>query len=227
MTTYPPGAICVIHRGETKWELAKWLALQFERGWVPSGTIVENVEGSAPAYQRNLVIKQAIARRPELAWVFFVDTDQILYDDTVPRMLSHDVPLVSAVICHRLWPFRLTAFWSTEPVQRVEIKELPPDGLVKLAACGTGCLLIKREVLDAVPEPWFQAGQINNQLTQEDIYFTMQAAKAGFPPMLDCKLRIGHIAEVSIWPGHDGRPWIEVYGDEKVRIPAYTKETSQ
>ncbi len=53
-----------------------------------------------------------------------------------------------------------------------------PDALTRVAAFGAGCLLIKREVLEAMSWPWFKSHE--RSAGGEDFYFARQAAEAGF-----------------------------------------------
>jgi hypothetical protein len=171
------------------------------------------------AEQRNRAVREALAGCAALRWVLFVDTDQVVPPATLPRLLSHGAPLVAPVILQRVWPFDVAAFVSADPPVRVRLADVPPHGLLVVAACGAGVLLVRRAVLDALRPPWFRCGQRDPAHLQEDLDFTLRAAAAGFPPQLDGGCRVGHNATVTVWPGADGRPWLEPLGAAGERIP--------
>ena len=70
----------------------------------------------------------------------------------------------------------------------------------------------RRAVFAAMDTPWFRCGQIFSDLLLEDVEFCFRAKAAGIQPFVDCGLRIGHIGGGVIWPGRDGRPWMQWHG---------------
>jgi GT2 family glycosyltransferase len=209
--------ICVAHKGETAFELLKFVS----SAQVPFGTYVKGVYGSDVAMQREMLVEMAMSN-PSIGWVLFVDTDQVPEDtdaDLVIKMLKHNVPIVSGLIYQKAYPFHTHAFSSTKPPRRVKRSEAVGAEILQVAAVGTGCLLIRREVFESVPRPWFACGQMDPRLMQEDIFFTSRASELGFPVVLDCGLRIGHKITMTMWPGADGRVWLQLPGAEDLRLP--------
>ena len=64
------------------------------------------------------------------------------------------------------------------------------DALVRADALGTGCLLIKREVLEAISAPWFKCHE--NSAGGEDFYFCQKALDAGFEVWADFSVQAQH-----------------------------------
>lgn len=76
-----------------------------------------------------------------------------------------------------------------------------PQGIVKVAGMGTGCMLIKREVLEVMKEargedhplPWFAFGVHNNIPIGEDVGFCLTAGKIGFESWVDTTWELPHV----------------------------------
>jgi glycosyltransferase involved in cell wall biosynthesis len=65
-----------------------------------------------------------------------------------------------------------------------------PDSLVKADALGTGCMLIKREVLESVGYPWFKCH--DGSAGGEDFFFCEQAKALGFEVWGDFSVQCNH-----------------------------------
>lgn len=216
---HQPGAVAVIHRGDNAMKLTELLVGAWMHGLVPKGTVFVPVQGGAPAFQRNLAIRWALEARPDLAWLWFMDSDQSAPPTILLKLLEVDAPLVSGVVLQRWFPYAVAAFQSTEPVIPVRHEDVPLEGTLKVAAVGTGCLLIRRPVLDALGPTWFRCGQMEPDKVQEDIDFTMRAAAAGFQAVLRGDARVLHRTEGWVSLGADGRPWMQPLATELIMHP--------
>lgn len=164
------------------------------------------VSGNQIAYQRNLVFQAA--REQNKDFVLFVDSDCVPPRDAVQRLLSHDLPIVSGVCVERTAPFSLCAIKSFEPYQRYQPVDLKGQTEpFPVVAAGTGCLLVRRAVIEAMPSPWFRCGQLSPDLLAEDTDFCLRAAEAGFPVYLDPTVLVGHHVDCLLYPGGDGQLW--------------------
>lgn len=173
----------------------------------PANTGTSMVSGTAIAQQRNIVVKQFLAR-PGYSWLLFVDDDQIFPQDALIRLLKHDKPVISAVISTKNSPFVPQVFLHAEPetgktLRRASLQEIAGDRVIELAATGMGFTVIRRDVLEGMQEPWFAA---DSNGIGEDIYFSLQARRAGFTLWADTSLKIGHLTVVSVAFSNDGEP---------------------
>lgn len=96
-------------------------------------------------------------------------------------------------------------------------------GLFEVGRCGRAGMLVKREVFEAIPAPWFQLGQAGNpEEPNEDVYFCRRAREAGYKILVDLELFNGHTAPCTVWPyrGPDGRFAIRLQweNDENVKL---------
>lgn len=93
--------------------------------------------------------------RNNLAWEFLTRSDAEYYlsldtdisdfqPDMISRLMSHNVDIVGAPYCHK----KPEIEWSARAIPGVGPD--PQTGLQELAAHGTGCLLIKRRVMETL-----------------------------------------------------------------------------
>lgn len=217
---FPPGALITIHRGLVGSDLYDFGV----RAALPPGTFPVLPKGSSLAKQRNMGVHEAFSGQYPCEWVCFIDSDQVLPNPyAICQLLAHNVDVVGANICRSTNPYNITAFTNilTEPYELVDPGKLPLNGLVPLpqGGTGTGCLLVRKAVFDTVDPPWFRSGQIDPEEHQEDIFFMRSVIKAGYTPYLDAGLRLGHRFAGTVWPGVDGRPWLQVDGPDDIRFP--------
>ena len=76
----------------------------------------------------------------------------------------------------------------------------PENSIIKVGAVPAGFLLVKREVFEKIPKPWFVYG--DPELTRkqakkgappgEDIYFSLKARKCGFELFVDTRVDLIH-----------------------------------
>lgn len=196
------GTIGVIHRGEVSGACTQSLAaLQ-----MPGRVKMHFVEGTHIAWQRNQIVREM-----EGDWVLFVDTDQVFAPDSLIRLLAHNRPIVGALIAGRHSPFPLACGRNRRPLP---YHEAPESGLLDVEWVGTGFVLIRSEVFQRLPAPWFQVGQMNPEKSGEDTWFCQQAQEAGIPIAVDCGVRVGHITSATVWPKPGSGVSIELPGEQ-------------
>jgi GT2 family glycosyltransferase len=79
---------------------------------------------------------------------------------------------------------------------RIECQGLKAADLV-----GSGCMMIRRRVLDAVEKPFFRLvtdEAVTRLVDTEDFYFCRKAAKAGFSIYLDTDMPCGHVKQMNL-----------------------------
>ena len=153
-------------------------------------------------------------------WMLHLDADATIHRDTLMRLLSWNVPFVSALAFQRTAPFAPVVYTdeSTEnPGQFVrpidEILEWirehgallesrkpvvlypkPADALWNVSRGGAHCCLTHRSVLAAIEPPWFMpSGRGAGIGAGGDFYFHKKALEAGFQPYVDMSVVAGHM----------------------------------
>ena len=147
--------------------------------------------GGSLADARNSLVHQALMGG--CTHILMADTDQRYPVNTVTKLLSHDVDICGALVCRRYQPFDpIMMRGRIGKYVHVEDAEMDGGDLVEVDATGTGCLLIKAEVFDNLPEPWFKFDIHQGRPVGEDIYFCSEARKAGHKIYVDTSIEVGH-----------------------------------
>lgn len=213
---YPPGALVGVYRDD---QGVGFSAVR-DRMHRPAGSPCLMLQGTDVAYQRNQCLRFARETIPGCAWVLMMDQDQRVHEADLPglifRLLDHNVPVVSGVVCQRAHPFPLNAYvdMRSRPSRRLRLADLPEEGLVRVEAVGAGLVLIRREAWEAVGDPWFRVGTFSPELQGEDLDFTWRVTRAGLGVYVDAGLAVGHEVRAAVWPGRrDRRPWAEFPGE--------------
>ena len=195
-------------------ELHAWLDT------LPPPPAVERVRqpGNQIAWQRNQVVKRMYEM--DKPWVLFVDADCVPPRGALEALLATGRALISGVVLERVEPFEVCAVRSFEPHERWTVADVVarPEPFA-VPSVGTGCLLVRRQVFDRVPAPWFRCGQVNPEVLSEDLDFCLRAAAAGFLPHLHPRVLVGHRTDVILWPGRDGDVLAQ-WSDAEGRVPA-------
>ena len=174
---------------------------------------------------RNAMVMEALNNGVE--YLFFVDDDNPIPPDTLEKMLEDDKDIVIAPILARNpvgeGNYPLCAFYKKEvkadgkKLNLYEnVKKLKGKGpLHKVDAGGTGCMLIKRRVLERLFEKHngsvFEFGEIEfkkpimvdgkeykKRTMSEDCEFCERAVNEGFEIWLDDRIRPYHITTFNL-----------------------------
>jgi len=165
---------------------------------------------------RNELVEEFLRADASYTHLLMVDSDAMLHPQTLARLLSWDVPVVAALAFTRYGPCYPTVYRDenreTPGAFRVRMDEVknfiqkhrelvssrpvvleprPPDGLYEVDRTGCHCVLIRRDVLQAVPAPWFVAEVMRRN--KEDFYFYEQAQQAGFRVYVDLSCMAAHL----------------------------------
>ncbi len=164
----------------------------------PKGTVLlSNTTGCTIARKRNRLVRDFLEDRA-LQWLLFVDSDMASPPDTISRLLTWGVDVVSALYFTKLPPWiacaqenvltdkTLTEFGGPRPLKRVE-------------AIGTGCLMVRRRVFEHMASPWFEA---DAEGCEEDGNFSKKLREAGVPIHCDTSLVAGHLTTLPVDVNH-------------------------
>lgn len=127
----------------------------------------------------------------------FLDTDIVPNDlNFLDIMVSYDIPIVGLLCTKRIAPYEPILIKMDAPKDQVlnGFWVHHPKGLVEVDATGTGCLLVKREVFEAMEQPYFVF--YNNYrkgiYQSEDVYFLEKSKKYGYKVYVDTKHTCKH-----------------------------------
>lgn len=162
---------------------------------LPPGSQFFHSRGRSSIASKRTALAEGFVQREAFSHLLFLDSDMTPPPDTVERLLSHNLPIVGALMFARVEPFWVCAGYggvSSPPVNLSDVGG--PDPLRQVDWCGTGCLLISREALLQVPKPWF----VHQADAGHDVYFCRQAGSVGLPIHVDTATCVGHIGVTSV-----------------------------
>lgn len=146
-------------------------------------------------------------------WMWMVDQDAAFKPQTLDRLMSWNLPIVSALEMMRLpeacWPMALkeTRADGKHNILAPEVYSYigqwhdyrsnapaildprPPNSLLEVGFAGCHCLLVQRDVLLQMEQPWFQGYDPGG----EDEYFCKKAKEQlGITVCVDLSVLVGH-----------------------------------
>lgn len=167
---------------------------------------------------RQLAVEKFLSS-PEFDAIFMCDLDQQFPMDTLEKLREHDLDMVSGHYMQRRtstlrsnWKYTLDGGWPYLPYL---YRNIPTEGMHRLASTGLGCALIKREPIEAVKKylsHWepnsnpFEIGKIPELDIRygnfgSDYRFFFYAQKLGFELWGDASVETPHAA--NIWTTRD------------------------
>jgi hypothetical protein len=156
-------------------------------------------------------------------WLAMIDDDQVYAPEMIRRLVRHlrdpRVDIVTPLVLRRDPPHVPTLLGAPEnPIdQPLALPQLALNagdrGLLEVHAVGTGVMVMRRSVIDRIPEPWFAFGATIG----EDYNFCLKAQAAGCRIFCDLDTRVGHIIPMAVWPhrAEDGS-----YGVKYTLVPS-------
>lgn len=199
-----------VQRGEavkvTNFRLGIGLPLSFHM--VPSAFLDSFIAMEKPAFvylrtsagpidlMRNALVADAM--QAGCTHLVMMDTDQVYPPETIPRLLSHGLPVVGSLVYRRYPPFDpLILRGRINEYQTVE--EWEPGSLVEVDATGTGCVLYDMQVFHKMPAPWFRFRKnAAGRPIGEDIGFCSDLREAGYRIFVDTSVPAGHLSQIQI-----------------------------
>ena len=151
---------------------------------------IHMVNGTLIADQRQKLAVMALQHKADYA--LFLDSDMRFPKDIAHRLMAHDKDIVACNYSTRRMPPKTVA-WSDFSMQKF-ITSHDRDGLEPIDAIGMGTMLVKTEVFQKLPPPWFQVvySKGAQAFIGEDIYFCQLAKAHGF------KIHVDHDASKQV-----------------------------
>lgn len=137
---------------------------------------------------------------PDATHLFLTEMDMVLPLDTITKLVALDKPIASGLYFIRrgrgqpcLYAKSLTP--ADNPYPHSPVTLFPTDRPFQMdpigGGCpGLGCVLIKREVFETVPYPWFD---LKESTYGSDMYFYTKVRNARIPVWVDPSVRCDHM----------------------------------
>jgi len=209
MKTYPIGTVVVPCQTLARYSR---FALSLATVDLPDGSLVVMRESMDVTSALNDVISNEMVGE----WLWIMGDDHVFHQRMLLDLLDRDVDVVVPLCAKKSPPFRLVAFSDSELREHddgveyphytyLDLETLPEGGLVEVHAAGSAGMLVRKRVLDAVGEPWFEnsAGTVIN----DDLEFCRKVREAGFKIHLDVEQSLGHIGAFTVYPSQRDGVW--------------------
>lgn len=189
MTPLPAGTIVIPSGHEPRFH-AFYGSLIRMLATLPPGCTIAWTQGPDIAFNLNHGIARAVGE-----WVWILGDDHTFETNIIERLWAHDLPVVAPFVLRRSVPHPTVMLNEAgesikpEPYQR---------GLMKVAKVGGAGMLIRRQVFDKIPRPWFSNRGPERQ--GEDIAFCERVTEAGMSIYVDLDTPMGHITTIEVWP---------------------------
>lgn len=161
----------------------------------PTYTLIHADNGPIDTLRNDLVEKAMTLGATHL---IMMDTDMDYHPDTIPRLLSHKLPVVGA-LCYRRYPPFDPIMLKGSVGNYDSIDEWDEGALVEVDATGAGCLLFDMSIFRKMPRPWFNFRHMKTgEGIGEDIGFCSDLKEAGYKIFVDTTVPSGHLTTMCV-----------------------------
>lgn len=164
--------------------------------WSQTFDIMPIIEYTIPIDEaRNRIAK--IATDAKCDYIFFIDSDVLIQQGQLERLVSWDKDAITGIYYMRAAPYyplirRKVAYRLYSPIE--------PDTSIELMSIdgsGFGCFLLRTSILDKIEYPWFQFQYFRHmnkwRHIGEDLYFCEQLKNVGIDIYCDPIIQCAHI----------------------------------
>ena len=162
---------------------------------VPEGYQLDlNIEKSNNIDQiRNLIAEWA----KRYDYLLSVDSDIVLPKDTLTKMIAADKDIISGLYIQRIPNTHTLEVYMDTPnggCTNIPYELIKDRGVVEIAACGMGAVLIKSDVFRKLSYPhfYYKSAIDHKNTISEDVYFCKKAREAGFTVWADASIKCDH-----------------------------------
>lgn len=178
----------------------------------PDNSIIAYCHDRSPAKGRNDVIRAA--QENNCSHVLFIDDDIAAQEDSLMKLLAHDLDVVSGLYLVGSYPHQPVIFdvadEETGACLFCYMTDNIPD-LMPIVCAGFGFLLIKTSVFDKLERPYVRLGELDPENWCDDVGLFNRLRKAGVQSFCDTTVCVGHMKNMIIWPRKENGKWFSGY----------------
>lgn len=131
-------------------------------------------------------------------YVFNIDSDIILPNDTLVKMIRADKDIISGLYIQRKPDQHILEVYQDNGrggVENIPYWAIEGRGVIPIASCGFGSVLVKGDVYRKMEYPHFlyQSAINHSDTLSEDVYFCLKARRMGFTVWADTSIQCEHV----------------------------------
>ena len=158
------------------------------------------------AYNRNLLREKVL--REDYGYFINIDQDVLPPKDIIQRMLKHNKKIVTGIYYNPWTKDNKTKLIATiwrqhpkNPKKMINVREgiVQGNNFIKIDYCGSGCLLIHKDVLEKIKFRY----DLNIGNGVDDVFFCIDAKKYGFEIYADTSIKCKHLLLGRKWKWDD------------------------
>lgn len=173
----------------------------------PERTHLSVMASASVTENLNSVIRQL---RDEDEWVWILGDDHTWLSDCLMTLLetmdaNPEIDILVPLVVKRNPPWHLVVFHEAGRYEDGMARwapftwdEIPQSGVFEIDAAGSAGMLVRREVLTAMGDPWFQSS--GNVILNEDVTFCRKATDAGARIFATADATMGHLGIFNVRP---------------------------
>lgn len=122
-------------------------------------------------------------------YTLWLDSDMAFPATTAVRLMSHNEDIVAANYVRRQFPCKGVAYETIGDWENPLSFDVQ-DELVSVEGIGMGCVLMKTEIFEKIPKPWFEFGWSpeSNDFLGEDMMLWQKVHSLGYEVKVDTAL---------------------------------------
>ena len=205
---HPPGVI-----GFSIGDIVRYVefVVSLQRGWRPDGTTSSYGQSVSIPENMNTIIR---GMPDDAQWLWIQADDHVWEADALRKLLDLELDVVVPLIIRRGPPFVpvINSKYRGRSYKPFPYQDIPTSGVFEVPIAGTGGMLIRRHVLQAIIDMQghdrvFEVEK--GDKLAEDYFFCKKIAKAGFKIHCCPEVTMGHRGNFTVWPmvGEDGK-WV-------------------
>jgi hypothetical protein len=185
----------------------------------PDNSLVSMQCSAAVAENLNSALRQL---HPDHATVWIMGDDHVWDSNVLMKLLAimddnPEVDILVPLVVKRNPPWHpviVNAIGVSDEgipmYETVKWEDIPEEGLLEVDAAGSAGMLIRREVIEQLEDPWFYSTPDKNgrqALLNEDFTFCTYAKSAGFRIFATSDVVIGHLGVFNVRPLFRNGQW--------------------
>jgi len=181
----------------------------------PAGSRLSIMASASVTENLNAVIRHLA---DDTRWMWIVGDDHVWENDCLLRLLAAmdatpEADIMVPLVVKRNPPWHLVVFHEDGEREEDGLprwrpygwEEIPEEGVFEIDGAGSAGMLIKREVLDEIGDPWFRSS--GGVVLNEDVTFCLDARKRGFHLYACADVTMGHLGIFNVRPMRRGGRW--------------------